>query len=117
MNPDIRASMLKINSILKKTPTSLAIMARNFINKPPLPGVSTSQPNPNLRRPKKNNLFNYGGSDDSLPNSRYDRHSKFENRSDMYKSVEQLSAKEGEILGKLTTNLSSNSLAFLLKCS
>lgn len=78
LDPKIRNSVLKINTILKKTPTSLALIARNYINSSKKPVLSSSQPNP-IPQParEKQQLHDYGESSASQfyprPSNRYQK--------------------------------------------
>ena len=100
LDPKIRNSVLKINTILKKTPTSLALIARNYINASKPPVVSHSQPNP-IPQParERQQLHDYGESSNSQfypkPNNRYQKPTGNSERQ-VNKSLENLPARNNE---------------------
>jgi len=85
MDSKIRDSVLKINTILKKNPTSLKQLAKNLIHSQPQ--LPSHPPHQSQKR-----LFDYGDFAPPSSNHRYGRPA----RDTLHKSVENLSAQEGE---------------------
>jgi hypothetical protein len=88
-----RRNVLKINTILKKTPSSMAMIAKNYLNKQKNNPLRNSQPNPIPQPPLKDkqNLYDYGTS-----NQKYGLPTQNTVRPAVNKSLENLPRKDNQ---------------------
>lgn len=93
LDENYRQKVLKINTILKKTPSSMALIAKNYLKNQTSNPLRHSQPNPVPEPPPRDrqNLYDYGTS-----NQRYGLPSQNSMRPVVNKSLENLPRKKDE---------------------